>query len=403
MGALTSDNGRSYKRITFELVPLAASVKAIKGGLAMLITASTGTGYYAPADDAKTGVVKGVFAETVDNTSGAIGALSANIEYGEEIYVELVANDVGNPVLVTDRGKLCYALDDATVTMTVGSCSLGIVHGLTEDGLVEVEILPTDESIGTTAGISAVAPVDPTSAAAAVGVATLASPQDHKHHIPVAVPAAEGLMSGAQAGTIHAPVATMAALTAIAAADRAAGMLCGVLSDTAGEFSLWKFHATSTAADTSVNLVAAPDVGTGRWLRADKFVNLFLAATFATADNATLFTVPVGARLRPLDAYWDIGTSWAGGSSSAIGVHASPTGWTTKGDILGGATGDVEATLVSTNARKVGTKGAKQADGDFGLILVAADTLKFDRVTSIFTSGVGKVRVPCELIVNPGA
>ncbi len=402
MTALILDAGRSYKRITFELVPLAAGVKAIKGGLAMLITASTGTGYYAPADDARTGIVKGVFAETVDNTAGLIGALSANVEYGEELYVELMGNDTGSPVLATDRGKICYALDDATVTMAVGTCAAGIVHGLSDDGLVEVELLPTSQE-GEAPGISAVAPVDPSSSAAAVGVAALASPQDHKHHIPVAIPAAEGLMSGAQAGTFHAPVADLTALKAIAAADRAAGMLCLVLADVASEVSLWRFHATSTAADTSENLVAAPVAGAGRWLRADKIVNLCLAVDYTKADNATIFTVPVGARLRPITSYWDITTTFAGGTNSAIGVHASPTGFTTKGDILGGATGDLTATLVSTNTRKVGTAGAKQGSADFGLILLAADTVKFDRIASVYTSGAGNVRVPCELIANPGA
>jgi hypothetical protein len=144
MTALLKDTGRSYKRITFELVPLAAGVKAIKGGLAMLISAGTGAGYYAPADTGKTGVVKGIFAETVDNTAGLIGAASANIEYGEEVYCELMANDAGSPVLVTDRGKVCYALDDQTVTMAPGGCAAGVVHGISDDLLVEVELLPTE-------------------------------------------------------------------------------------------------------------------------------------------------------------------------------------------------------------------------------------------------------------------
>ena len=145
MTALVQDQGRSFKRITFEQVPLAAGVKAIKGGLAMLITSGLGAGYYAPAATAKTGIVKGVFVETVDNTAGSIGAASANVEYGEALYVELVANDAGGtPVLVTDRGKVCNALDDATVTMAAGTCVAGIVHGISDDGLVEVEVRPME-------------------------------------------------------------------------------------------------------------------------------------------------------------------------------------------------------------------------------------------------------------------
>ncbi len=208
-------------------------------------------------------------------------------------------------------------------------------------------------------------------------------------------------MSGAQAGAIHAPVANLTALKAIAAADRDAGMICMVLSDIAGEVSLWRFHATSTAADTSENLVAVPGVGSGRWLRADRFVALSLAATKDTLDAATLFTVPVGAKIHPREAWWET-TQTFNGTTPKLGVHASPTGWDTPGDILGGATGD---TVASTDSRMAGTIGAALDTRENGrLIMIAADTFKFDIVSgSLSTQGATKVRILCDVFANPGA
>jgi hypothetical protein len=400
MGALTQDGSRSYRRIDFQLVPLAAGVKAIKGGLAMLITASTSASYFAPASSGKTGVVRGTFAETVDNTAGADGALSANLEYGDEVFCELVANDVGGtPVAVTDRGKICYALDDQTVTMVVGTCALGVVHGIEDDGLVAVEIAAFTEGEGAATGISAVAPVDPSSSAAAVGVATLASPQDHKHHIALAIPAAEGLMSGAYAGAYSPPAASTTAIKAIAAAARADGMV--VMDQSTG--LLWRFVAASTAADTSGNLVLVPGAGAGRWLlKEGQCPALTLPFTFATADGAVLFTVPVGARLIPRASWFDVAVTLAGGSASAIGASTSVASFNTSGDLLGGATGDVAATLVSTNTRMVGTVGARVSPTT-RLLMIAADTIKFNAITSAFTSGSGNIRVLCDLLANPGA
>ena len=100
-------------------------------------------------------------------------------------------------------------------------------------------------------------------------------------------------------------------------------------------------------------------------------------------------------------AHWKITTGFAGGSSSAIGVAA--TGHTTAGDILGGAAGDVEATL--TAGTKAGTIGAKM-DSDAELhaqILPAATTIRLQRITSAFTAGVGAAGLVAELVANAGA
>lgn len=181
------------------------------------------------------------------------------------------------------------------------------------------------------------------------------------------------------------PVATKADLKALAAAIRTDGDLRIVAADG----SLWRFVAASTAADTTENLVLTPTAGTGRWLRVDVRVDLKLAVSKDTADAAVLFTVPAGYRLSVDRAFWEVTTGFTGGSSSAIGLSSSNTAYATAGDILGGASGDVTATL-GTAGIKGGTIGAKFGSNGV-VVLEAGDTIKFNRVTSAYTAGAGFV------------
>lgn len=125
--------------------------------------------------------------------------------------------------------------------------------------------------------------------------------------------------------------------------------------------------------------------------------HLKLPIAFGTADAAILFTVPTltnGAAALQIDSlYWEITTSFTGGASSAIGVSSSNTNFSTKGDLLGGASGDVAATLVSTGVTyKGGTLGTKFGSNG-KIMLIAGDTIRFDRITSAFTAGAGYVHV----------
>lgn len=111
----------------------------------------------------------------------------------------------------------------------------------------------------------------------------------------------------------------------------------------------------------------------------------------ATADAAVLYTTPSNLVLLVLPfVIWEVTESWTGGSSSAIGLSSSATGFTTKGDVHGGASGDVLATL--TTGLKRGTTGAKIATP--GVILPGGSTIRFDRITSAFTAGAGRVIIP---------
>lgn len=190
-------------------------------------------------------------------------------------------------------------------------------------------------------------------------------------------------------------VADRTALTLVQKAARDDGMICRVGSDN----SEWVFSAASSAADTTQNLVVTPaDAAGGAWLRAASVVDLKLAFAFGTADATALFTVPTGFKLRIERAYWEIIASMTGGSSSAIGVSSTNAAFNTKGDILGGASGDVAATLVQTGSPyKGGTLGAKL--GSNGIItLVATDVIRFDAITSAFTAGNGFVHITAQLI-----
>ncbi|MFO0607274.1 MAG: hypothetical protein U0324_29190 [Polyangiales bacterium] len=206
------------------------------------------------------------------------------------------------------------------------------------------------------------------------------------------------LATSASGGTVNrtpASIATKAALIALAAADAARVHGNEVLVDEDG--SRWSFHRTSTAADASQNLVLTPTYGTGRWLRVPGTIDLVLDVAFGTADLAVLFTVPVGARLILGRGYWDVDTAFTGGSSSSIGL-AGPSPHNTAGDLLGGSGGDVAATL--TAGVKLGTIGADTASG---VLLKAADTVVFNRITSAFTAGAGRARFVAHLLRNPGA
>ena len=186
---------------------------------------------------------------------------------------------------------------------------------------------------------------------------------------------------------------TKALLRALPGALRFEGLEAVVTADR----SRWIFSAASTVSDTTSNLVMTPDAGGGRWLRADRSVQLKLAIAFGTADAAVLFTTPVGFKLALRRLWWEITADWTGGTASAIGVSSGTAPHATKGDLLGGSGGDVAATLVASAVHAGGTIGA-----DFGSngqpVLQASTTLRFDRITSAFTAGTGFVHCLADVI-----
>lgn len=198
----------------------------------------------------------------------------------------------------------------------------------------------------------------------------------------------------ADGSAVTADVATVAALKALAAADSA--HVQGNVVTVRADGSEWVYHATSTATGDDV-LVVDPTNASGRWLRMPGTVDLKLPIGHATADGATLLTMPAGARMIVRRCYWEVTSAFTGGSSSAIGL-AGPSPHNTAGDLLGGSGGDVEATL--TAGVKLGTIGADTAAG---VLLKATETVTFERITSAFTAGAGYAHVVGDLVLNPGA
>ncbi len=197
--------------------------------------------------------------------------------------------------------------------------------------------------------------------------------------------------------------ASVATMTALKAVTELGDLIHGntVLVDADG--SEWVWHSTSALTGDDI-LVATPAAApsAGRWLRKVGRVALSLPIAFGTADNAVLLTIPTGAALKLDSLHWNVTTGFTGGSSSAIGVSSSVN--TTQGDLLGGATGDVTATL-GTAGRKTGTIGAiMDTDAEIhAQLLGAAATIVFDRITSVFTAGAGYVVVVGDLVANAGA
>lgn len=190
-------------------------------------------------------------------------------------------------------------------------------------------------------------------------------------------------------------VATIAALQALTAPGN--GQLFVVQADG----SKWRYaSASSLTTDAASALVlTATGVGSGAYLREDNDVDLKLPVAYTTADAAVLYTVPAGFRLQLGLAWWEVTTSFTGGSSSAIGLKSSSSAMSTAGDVLGGSGGDVAATLVSTGALAKGTVGAKY--GNPASIFVGGDTIVFDRITSAFTAGAGFAHVPVKVLLAP--
>lgn len=174
-------------------------------------------------------------------------------------------------------------------------------------------------------------------------------------------------------------------LEALPEAERSDGMLVRVVG---GGGSSWRWsEASELDADGFLVREADDEPAAGRWLRADGSLDVALAVSSATLNNAVLWTVPAGFELFVPGSAWEVTVSFTGGSSSAIGLSSSNAGLATAGDLLGGASGDVLATLVSTGAKYKGTKGTKV--GLPGAVLVGGDTVLFNRVTSAFTAGSG--------------
>lgn len=118
--------------------PIAAGVHAFAGAIAVL----NATNYLEPATTATGKKTVGVFNEEVDNTNGADGADTVEVERG---YFHFANSAAADEITDADIGELCYVVDDQTVAKTDGTATrsiAGIVDGVDANG-VWVLIDPT--------------------------------------------------------------------------------------------------------------------------------------------------------------------------------------------------------------------------------------------------------------------
>lgn len=135
MTALNQSRLTKQRRVTYDMRPLAASAKVYKGGLAMVLTSGAHAGYYEEANTSDApGVIVGKWAEDADNTGGADGALSANVEFFRERVLEGLDNDTGTAVTNAMKEQACYLLDDHTATAATNTQPLGVVYEVSADG-----------------------------------------------------------------------------------------------------------------------------------------------------------------------------------------------------------------------------------------------------------------------------
>lgn len=205
---------------------------------------------------------------------------------------------------------------------------------------------------------------------------------------------------------VAATVTTVTTLKAIKTDRCVHGMLAFVQSDN----SIWQFHDSCALTGDDILIAEPSDGGAGAWLRKPGGCELKLPFTYATADAAILLTIPTGALLLVDEFYWQISADMTGGVASAIGVSSSnksdSAAFTTKGDFLGGATGDVAATLTAAlgSIKALGTIGTDwDTVAKRRTLFVPTDTIRFDRITSAFAAGTGNVCVAGTLLRNAGA
>lgn len=133
--ALTADRNTSPRSGNVRTLGVAADAVIYKGAQLAL----NASGYLVPMSTATGLVAAGRANETVDNTGGADGAKTCQVERGVFNYSNSAAAD---EITIADIGATCYAVDDATVAKTDGTgtrSAAGTVFDVDSDG-VWVEI-----------------------------------------------------------------------------------------------------------------------------------------------------------------------------------------------------------------------------------------------------------------------
>lgn len=338
--------GRNKIEISEYSWTLTDDAVAVKGEVACL---DTSTGLLAPVSTSTTLLPVGRFAESMTGD----GSTKCRVQLPDGVTCLIQSNDSApNNIAADDVGNTCYMKDGSTVsTLSTGRSAAGVI----------VDYLSAENKVAVLFGLKV---------AGATG-----------------------------AGSVFGSVADTAAIKAIGSGSRANGQIVQRLSDGA----LFRFvAASSVATDVAEELVIIPTSGTGRWIRVPGAFTVRVPIAFGMADGATILTVPTGYVLRLTGLpFWDVTTGWTGGSSSTIGVASTHTGYSTAGDILGGAAGDATAVL-GTAGVKAGTIGPKldTLTEIQAFFLDAGESLTYEEITSAYTAGAGFVCLPVSFSVQ---
>lgn len=133
MAALAADrNTQATKASQYPILIPVAAAKKIYGGAIVVADAN---GRANPGSTALNLIYLGRAASQVDNTLGAAGALSIQVDRGQAFYFD---NSGGDPVDQTCLGKTIYIVDDHTVSKTNGANTQsagGICVGVDANGV----------------------------------------------------------------------------------------------------------------------------------------------------------------------------------------------------------------------------------------------------------------------------
>ena len=101
-------------------LPMAAAAKVFQGTIAVIdASGNCNKGITSTAVRAM-----GVFAQPYDNTAGAAGAITAEVDRG--IFGPFANSSAGDLIGAADVGADCYIVDDQTVAKTSGSSTRSI-------------------------------------------------------------------------------------------------------------------------------------------------------------------------------------------------------------------------------------------------------------------------------------
>ena len=114
MGALTEARDTARREGDLIVVPVKAATKVFLGSIAV-----ADAGFAAPGRTAAGLKALGRASQTVDNTAGAAGALSVEIERGTFLF----ENSATDPLAQADLFADCYIEDDQTVAKTAAGKS----------------------------------------------------------------------------------------------------------------------------------------------------------------------------------------------------------------------------------------------------------------------------------------